>query len=314
MELYRVYRPSKFKDMIGQDEAVGVLNSYLKNDNTPHCLMFTGPSGCGKTCLARIMSTKLGCGKNDYKEIDAGGKGGIDVIRDLKYKIGATAWGRCKVTVIDEAHELTGAAQEGLLKTAEECPKHAYLFLCTTDPKDLKHTIKTRFTEIKVNGIEPDDMCNLLAKVAAKELPSSKLPPDEVLERIAEVSDGSARMALNVLGKVLRLDSVEQMLDTIQKSESKRTAWDLCTMLLGWGQRGKKTTWKDVKTILEQIKGQEEPEKVRRLILSCLTTAVLQGGKQAERAAVMFEAFRDDYYTVGFAGLAFSCYACTTGN
>jgi hypothetical protein len=99
----------------------------------------------------------------------------------------------------------------------------------------------------------------------------------------------------------------------IQKSESKRTAWDLVTYLLGWGQRGKKCTWAEVRKYLEALEGQEEPEKIRRLILSCLKTVCLKGGKPAVRAAVMYEAFRDNYFDTGFAGLVFSCFACTQG-
>ena len=311
MELYRSHRPNKLSEVKGQEHAVQVLKGYAESKSLPHALLFTGPSGCGKTTLTRILSKLLKVNEHDYREIDAGSKGGVDVVRDIKDKIGLVAFGgRKKVYVIDEAHELTRAAQEALLKTAEECPKHAYIFLCTTDPKDLLPTIKTRFTEIQVSALEPDAISDLLAEVAKKE---GKKVESEVIDRIIEVSDGSARFALNVLGKVINVKDVSKQLDIIQKTEAKRTSWDLVQLLLGWGQKGKKTSWAEVKNLLNQLKGQEDPEKIRRTILSCLAAECLRGGKPAQRAAVMYEAFRDDYYSVGFSGLVFSCYAACPG-
>lgn len=291
---------------------VEVLTGYLSNDNLPHALSFIGPSGCGKTTITRILANKLGCSPLAYKEHDAGLKGGVETIRRIKDNLNAVpSEGLVKVYVIDEAHELTRAAQEALLKSSEECPEHAYLFLCTTDPRALIHTVQTRFTPIQINPISPDDLVDLTKDIAKKE---GKKLDQEVATRIADVSDGSARQALNILGKVLNIKDKGRQLDLIQKSGVKRNSWQLVQLLMGWGQSKTKVTWQQIKEIVQGLEGQEEAEKIRRTILSCLAKVCLSGGKPAKRAAAMFEAFRDDYYTTGFAGLVFSCFSACYGD
>lgn len=315
MELWRKYRPTEFKDMVGQKEAKAVMTSFLRERSLPHALLFTGPSGCGKTTAVRILAKAVGCDElMGYREINCGGKGGIDTVRNIAESISALPMrGKCKFYVLDEAHEMTKPAQEAMLKVAEECPTHAYIVLCTTDPKDLIRTIMTRFTEIKMSALAEDELKTVVTRVLGKETKTREAPvTEEVIDRITEAAEGSARMAVNILGKVLKLKSADEMLEAIQNTEAKRTAFDLGKALLGWDN--KRPTWSRVAELLAAIKDQEEPERVRRLMLSLISGVMLKGGKQAVRAAAMFEAFRDNYYDTGFAGLVASCHVCCYGN
>jgi DNA polymerase-3 subunit gamma/tau len=154
-ELYNKHRPKKFKQVKGQKEAVQVLSDMVKKRNVHHALLFTGPSGCGKTTLTRILGAKIGCASHNYKEYNVASYGGIDLVRSIEDKYKSYPMGsRSKVYVLDEAHELTRAAQEAILKILEDCPKFTYFMLCTTQPEDLIKTIQTRVMEIKVNPLD----------------------------------------------------------------------------------------------------------------------------------------------------------------
>lgn len=305
--MYRQHRPTKFKDVIGQDEAVKVLTNWLNKHKMPHAIRFTGPSGCGKTTIARILGVKLGAGKHDYKEINCAGKGGIDMVRAIQDNIDSyPMFGKVKVYVLDEAHELTRAGQEGLLKVLEDCPKHAYVFLCTTQPEDLIKTILTRATEIRINPLSHADLCKTIASVVVKTKNSTEYPPDEVIERIAEVADGSARTAINILGKVIDLETVDEQLNVIQKSETKKVAIDLARILIT-----PKPQWKEVKEVIKSI--EEEAETVRRIVLNYIAAVCLGGGRLSRRAATVYEVFRD-YFATGRPDLVFACFAACKGD
>lgn len=299
MELYRKHRPTQLSEVKGQEAACRQLEEMFSRKRISHAILFTGPSGCGKTTLARIVAGKIGCFmKRNYQEINAANFRGIDMVRDLTDGLyNAPMGGKARVAVIDEAHQMTKDAQNAILKVLEDPPDTSYIILCTTDPGKLIPTIITRCTEIKVVGLENEEVYRLLLATAKKE---GKKVKESVCAKIVDVCDGSARKALVLLDQVIDLKVEEEQLECIQKSDTKRQAIELCRLLFRFAR------WKEVAAAIREIK--DEPETVRRIMLGYASTVCLGGGKSAGRAAQVLNAFRDHYYDCGRAGLVLSCF------
>jgi len=303
MELYKKYRPNNLDDIIGQDVAVRMLNSVIKQNNIPHAILFTGPSGCGKTTLARIIRKKLHCSKHDFIE-SAPRK--IEDVRLIKTRIHqAPMKGKCRVWLIDECHKLTSDSQDEFLKMLEDTPNHVYFLFTTTDPQKLKTTIKNRCTEITVKPLSNKNMSLLLESVCKSE---KKKISKEIIEKIIDNSFGSARKALVFLNGIIDLDTEEEMLDSILTVSAEEQAFSIVKALL----YNPRTTWKEMAKILRDTEG-EEPEQIRWLVLSCAKTEMLKGGKLTGRAFLIIEAFRDNFYDSKIAGLTAACYEVIEG-
>lgn len=308
-ELYKQYRPKQFKDILGQDDAVSTLQTFLKRGRLPHALLFTGASGCGKTSLARILQKKLGCAKQDFDEKNAAADRGIETIRQIQSRMSlASLGGGCKIYYLDEAHQATSHAQDCLLKMLEDTPKHVYFFLATTDPGKLKTTIKTRCTEIRVQPLPAKLMLKLLEGVLAKEEVTIE---EEVLERIIEQADGSPRKALVLLNQVYRLPDADAQLEAVIRSDSRAKAVEIARLLL---YRGK---WPQIAKVLKEV--DEEPETIRRIILGYMQSVMLGSEKklpdmkQASRAYLIIQVMRDHVFDCGKAGLTANCFEIAAG-
>lgn len=294
-ELYRVHRPTLFKSVLGQEEAIATIQALLKAKRFPHALMLSGPSGCGKTTIARVLQTKLNCAENDFFEINAAESRGIDTIREIQLRMGmAPRGGSCRIYLLDEGHKLSGDAQSALLKTLEDTPRHVYLIICTTDPNKLLKTIHTRCTQVRLQPLKSEHLISVLQEVATKE--NIELSED-LVNRIVECSDGSARKALVLLGQVRDLDGDEAKLNAVLKSDLKDKAFTLTKKIL-WSR----DSWSDIANLLKEMEG-EDVEGLRRLLLKCASSEVLKGGKGAERAANMIRVFAYDTFASGFPGL-----------
>lgn len=293
-ELYRRYRPTKFDEIIGQHAAVKSLREFLSNDTVPHAILFTGPSGTGKTSLARIMRDKMGCGATDFYEINAADYRGIDMVRDIRSKVNlAPMSGKVRVWLIDEAAQLTPQAQDSFLKLLEDPPDHVYFMLATTDPQKLKKTIKTRCTEIKVKLLNDDQIELVIARVCESE----KVTLDkDVLEKIIEIAEGSARKALVFLHQIIDIE--DEQLEVLSKVDSKQQAIDLCRTMMK-----PNVSWKSITKILKNI--EDEPETVRRIMLGYMTSVALNGKTDV---IPIIDSFLDNYYDSGKAGLVMSCW------
>jgi len=303
MELYKKYRPSELNEIIGQDVAVSTLESAFGKVDIPHFILFTGPSGCGKTTLARIVRRKLRCSRHDFIE-DAPRK--IEDVRAIRRRMHqAPMKGKCRVWLIDECHKLTSDAQEEFLKMLEDTPSHVYFLFTTTDPEKLKKTIRNRATEIVVKSLDAGCLSKLLKSVCKEE--HVKID-EEVIEKIVDNSDGSARKALVFLDNVILLPTKREQLNTIVIVTAEKQAFEIVRALLY-----KKTNWKEMAAILKATEG-EEPEQVRWLVLSCCKTEILKAGKFAGRAFVVIDAFRDNFYDSKMAGLVAACYECIEGS
>ena len=304
VELYRRYRPTRFKDVLGQPEAVKQLAGMLRENKLPHCLLFSGPSGTGKTTLARILKGKLNCCDRDFIEVNAAESRGIDMVRDLGQSMPLAPWqqGGCRIFLIDEAHKLTSDAQGAFLKKLEDTPQHVYFFLATTDPHKLLPTIRTRATEVVLKLLDDESMSFLLESVIEKEIVNT--PEDgrdwgKVIQRLVEVCSGSARKALVILHQVMQLPTTGEQLEAIQKQDTARQAIDIARCLMDT-----KATWPQIAKLLQQVEA--EPEDVRRLVLA-YAAKVLLGGSNVSRAYNVLEVFRAPFYDSGKPGLVWAC-------
>lgn len=303
-ELYKRYRPTKFAELLGQPGAVKTLQDLGKRDAIPHCLLFTGPSGCGKTTAARILRAKLGCGDADYFEMNIADFRGIDMVRELRQRMTlAPIGGKCRVWLLDEAHKITADAQDALLKILEDTPKHVYFFLATTDPQKLKATIKTRATEIQLKALSTADLKRLVVDTVAKE---GATLADEVIEKLAETADGSARKLMVLLNAVIGLKDVEEQLTAITANDFKAEAIQLARALMN-----PKTKFAEVAKILKAI--EDEPEGVRHLVLSYARSCMLSNPAMAGRAADIIRIFQFPFYDSKAPGLALACYTLLEG-
>lgn len=298
-ELYKRYRPKTFKEVVGQDSAIRMLQGFLKKNDVPHAILLAGSSGSGKTTIARILKTKLGCGPSDFHELNCADFRGVEVIRDIRQRMGlAPISGECRVWLLDEAAAMTRDAQSAVLKMLEDTPKHVYFMLATTDPHKLMKTIITRCTEIKTRPLEPNEMTSVIANILDKE---GKEVSEEVVERIVDVADGSARKALVILNQVLEIEDEEEQLNAVVRADSRRQAIELARLLVN-----PRSKWGDVAKVLKAL--EDEPESVRHPVLGYACSVLQGGGKLASRAYLIIESFSEPFYDTKRAGLAAACY------
>lgn len=219
--LYRKYRPSTLKDVIDQDVVIQILKNAIMNNKVCHAYMFSGPRGIGKTSIAKLLTKTVNCldlkngdacGKcencisivngfsSDIIEIDAASNNGVDEIREIKNKINLVPNQlKYKVYIIDEVHMLSIGAFNALLKTLEEPPEHIIFILATTDLHKVPSTIISRCQCFEFKRISNNGIINRLEYICNKE--SINVDKD-VLEYIAELSDGGLRDAIGMLDKL----------------------------------------------------------------------------------------------------------------
>ena len=297
--LYQKHRPTSFKEVLGQPEAVNTLRKHLQAKTVPHAILLTGPSGCGKTTLARILRRALDCDDADFCEMNAADHRGIDMVRDIRSRVGLSPLaGAVRVWLIDEVAQLTSAAQDSFLKLLEDPPGHVYFILATTDPQKLKNTIITRCEEIKVKALSAKALERLVTETCTRE---GATLAEDVVDKIVDIADGSARKALVLLSQIMGEDDEDKQLKMLGQADSKRQAIELCRIMIkpggGWGDAAK---------ILKEIG--DDPEQVRYIILGYMRSVLLGGNKMAPRAAEVMEIFRDNFYDSKQAGLALACW------
>lgn len=270
--LYRKYRPDSLKKLVGQPDAVALIEKQVKNNNLSHAYLFSGPRGVGKTSLARIIATTLGCDPVfDITEIDAASHNKVDDIRELNDSINfiASSPGKKRVFILDEVHMLSNAASNAFLKTLEEPPEHVIFILATTEPERVLETIKSRTTHIAFKRIGNDEIISTLNEIGKNE--KIKIN-DDVLSYIANQSDGSLRDAINLF---------EQTYNTFG---NKATIDDLYSIL-------GKVSIADLQQIIESINTQDTSK-----ILNILKANYSKGLQPLDILNSITELFRNIFY------------------
>ena len=270
--LYRKYRPDSLKKLVGQSDAVTLIEKQIKNNNLSHAYLFSGPRGVGKTSLARIIATTLGCDPVfDITEVDAASHNKVDDIRELNDSINfiASSPGKKRVFILDEVHMLSNAASNAFLKTLEEPPEHVIFILATTEPERVLETIKSRTTHIAFKRIGNDEIISTLNEIGKNE--KIKIN-DDVLSYIANQSDGSLRDAINLF---------EQTHNTFG---NKATIDDLYSIL-------GKVSIADLQQIIESINTQDTSK-----ILNILKANYSKGLQPLDILNSITELFRNIFY------------------
>ncbi len=199
--LYRKYRPAKFSQVVGQDHVVSVLEASIKKGNISHAYLFSGSRGIGKTSIARILAHEIGTHENDLYEMDAASQSGVDDIRALTEGVNTLPFqSEYKVYILDEAHMLSKAAWNALLKTLEEPPKYVIFILATTEIEKVPETVVSRCQTFTFK--KPSEAVLKAVITGAVKKEGSKIATDAA-ELIALLGDGSYRDAYGILQKVL---------------------------------------------------------------------------------------------------------------
>lgn len=301
--LYIKHRPTRLEDLVGQPGAVAQLQALLADRGRfPHCVLLTGPSGTGKTTCARIIKDALGCSEHDFREYGDADSRGIDTVRQIQKSARLVPMsGGVRVFLLDEFHLMTGEAQNSLLLLFENTPRLSYFLLCTTNPAKVIPTIRSRATEVRLSALPTSAIKKLVKRVAKAE---GIQIADAVLDRLAELADGGARKALVLLHQIAGVVGDQARMEALEKGDSARAAFDLVKALL-W----EKPSWANVQEILRGI--DDDPEGVRRLVLSLAGKEMLKAGVkagQAARAAAIISCFRDNFFDCGQAGLILACW------
>jgi len=234
MVLARKYRPQRFADVAGQDHVTRTLLNALAQNRIAHGYIFSGHRGIGKTTIARILAQALNCRTEvgsasrptpepcgecdscievrqgnsvDVIEIDAATNRGIDEIRELRDAARySPARDKYKIYILDEAHQITEAAFNALLKTLEEPPAHVIFMMATTEPENFPQTIRSRCQHFSFHAVRFDDILAQLKMIAAQENVEAE---DTALALLAEAGDGSMRDALSIMDQAIASAPVE---------------------------------------------------------------------------------------------------------
>ena len=252
--LYRKYRPQSFADVVGQEAVVRTLSNAIRSGTVRQAYLFAGPRGTGKTSMARILAKCLNCAQGptttpdgtchvcqtiaagtslDVVEMDAASQRGIDDIREIRDRVVLLpVEGRYKVYILDEAHQLTDAAWNALLKLIEEPPPHLVFVFCTTDLSKVLPTVRSRCQTFVFQRPRLQDLVKKLRLIADAEGIDA---PDQALALVARGARGAYRDAESTLdqlasstGNKVTVQAVLELLGTVEEE----ALFTLCNLVI----------------------------------------------------------------------------------
>lgn len=301
------YRPKSIKGFYGNSALKESLSAALQKDDKPTSFLFTGRSGCGKTTLGRIIANELCISPINTHIYNAASTRGIDTIREIiqESKKVPLFGGAQRIYILEECHGITGTAAEALLDFLEHPPLNVFIVLTTTEPDSLKVTIKRRCFHGEVKPLLHAEMSKLIASILKREKTSLG---DQIVNKIIDVSEGSAGQALKLLDMVIGVDS-EKAMDLIENIFVNETqVIELCRVLVNINMKST-DKWKKCSELIKTLTG--EPEANRRVIMGYFNTVLLSKPYSEDTAclAAIAENFKENYFNSGKLGLTLSVFS-----
>jgi len=294
-------RPDNLDDYWGNEKTKKIITKMAEAETRPTTYLFHGPHGSGKTTLARIFSKMVNCPEDNIFEINAGLDKGIGAVRDMTDSVAVPTFaGAKKVYILDEAHNFTTQAEEGLLKLLEEPPKDVYFVLCSTNPQKIVKTVISRCTKFEIERLQVKELTKCLFSFAEK---NNIQVTKKICKAIVKRVNRHNRDAIILLEKLSHLESEDEqqaMIDQVIIELDEKEAIDLCRILLTGG-------WKDVAEVLAAIPDTANVETIRLTICGYMQKVLLYGEKNT-RAANVLNACKNDFFRSGFSGLVHACY------
>jgi len=289
------YRPTTFKDVIGNGPQVVALEKSVEKDNPIQAYIIVGPHGVGKTTLARVACKALEIDPYNITEMNLAQDGLKADSKNIIEECNVVSHGN-RGWILDEMQDSSKAFQNGIRKLLEEPSPCDFFFICTTNPKKIIDEIKGRCTPIKLNLVKDSSIKKLLKKICREE--NFILDP-EVLEMLTEAADGHVRDAVKLLDTVSGMEEeyIQEYLESnvAGLSEDIPEVINFCRMYFT-GSSGK-----SLKLLSALKKERIEPETIRRTILNYGCSIMLRDGSKASAIAEMLEWFEEPLFDTGTA-------------
>ena len=277
MPLQNIYRPDNFDDFIGNEPAVESLKSvFNRESDIPQAYLFTGNAGFGKTTLAFIIKNQIGCSDSDFYYYNAASTRGIGTVRDIIDNAQFMPMGNVKYFIMEEAHGITGPALDALLKFLEFLPKYTYFAFCTSEPekwdirKNQKNALYRRCHTTNLNPLSLPETRKVLNGIIKSEQIDNF--SKEIIDKIADVCNGSPGMALSLLDKVIDIQDEKAALKVIEDATvSEANIVEIARLLLSG-----RSEWKAIATKIKGLTG--EAESLRYAFLGYFQAVLLSKG------------------------------------
>ena len=273
--LHKKYRPTEFKDVIGQSHVVKSLSAIIERGSS-QCFLFVGASGLGKTTMARITALEFGCLEQDILEIAAAVYTGVDAMRGVLETLQWKPFGKGtkKAIIIDECARLSGAAWDSLLKALEEPPEHIIWCFCTTEPGKVPTAVKTRSSYFTLKPVDDRQLLGLVDFVCEEEKFKSS---ESVRDLIIKEANGSPRQALVYLEMCANVTDRKVAADLLRTALESDAVIELARFVLAANG-----SWAKAMVIFGKL-SDDNPEGTRIIIVNYLAK-VLAGAKTEKDA------------------------------